>query len=159
MPAPVEISVTNAPVVRIDIAALAAYIRSPSSEPFRQISLAAEAVKQAAIRESPVSKHDPIPRRKPRTPGAMRAAIVKRQVSESGVPVFRVGPIGIKYAMYVHEGTRPHPILPARAPALVFWGNGHVVRTKLVNHPGNAPDRWLIRAAASVLGSSNVRSA
>jgi hypothetical protein len=52
-----------------------------------------------------------------------------------------------EHALMVHEGTRPHVILPRKAPKLVFfWARkGHVVSLGGVNHPGTQPDPFLVK--------------
>jgi hypothetical protein len=52
----------------------------------------------------------------------------------------------VPYAIYVHEGTRPHTIRPKNpGGALVFAPKGgtRVVITRKVNHPGSKPNRFL----------------
>jgi hypothetical protein len=52
----------------------------------------------------------------------------------------------VPYAIYVHEGTRPHTIRPKNpGGALVFAPKGgtRVVITRKVNHPGSRPNRFL----------------
>jgi hypothetical protein len=59
------------------------------------------------------------------------------------------------YSAPVHEGARPHPIVPVRARALAFFWERigeHVVFAR-VNHPGNKPNRFLVRAVREVLAS------
>lgn len=72
--------------------------------------------------------------------------IVKRVVQINGVPVVQVGAVGVKYALWHHEGTRPHVIRPVRAKALRFEVDGNVVFARRVNHPGTKPNRYLINA-------------
>jgi len=48
-----------------------------------------------------------------------------------------------KYAIYVHEGTRPHLILPRVKMALYWEGAPHPVRR--VQHPGTQANRFLER--------------
>ncbi len=43
----------------------------------------------------------------------------------------------VKYAIFVHEGTKPHVILPVNKKALYWQGAAHPVRK--VNHPGTQP--------------------
>jgi hypothetical protein len=52
-----------------------------------------------------------------------------------------------EHALMVHEGTRPHIILPRRAPKLVFfWARkGHIVSLGGVNHPGAPADPFLMK--------------
>jgi len=57
-----------------------------------------------------------------------------------------------KHALFVHEGTDPHVIVPRRAPRLrFFWHKvGHVVYLQKVNHPGTRAQPFLaenLRAA------------
>ena len=56
------------------------------------------------------------------------------------------------YALYVHEGTRPHVIRARRAAALVFYWEkvGAVVAFRQVNHPGTRAQPFL-RDALDVL--------
>jgi hypothetical protein len=63
-----------------------------------------------------------------------------------------------EHAVYVHEGTPPHAIVPSRAPALVFfWARkGHVVRLPAVSHPGTDPDPFLWRAVEFVMSKTKV---
>lgn len=62
------------------------------------------------------------------------------------------------YALYVHEGTRPHTIQPRTAQALRFEIGGRVVFSKLVNHPGTKARPFLLnaglRAAAEIAATS-----
>ena len=56
-------------------------------------------------------------------------------------------------ALWVHEGTRPHVILPGSAPRLVFfWAKvGRVVYLPKVNHPGMMANPFLERALHGVM--------
>lgn len=49
----------------------------------------------------------------------------------------------LNYALYVHEGTRPHEIVPEQAKVLRFSGGGRVVYTHKVEHPGTRPNKYL----------------
>jgi hypothetical protein len=53
------------------------------------------------------------------------------------------GTIGsdVPYAAFVHEGTRPHDIVPRNARALFWAGAAHPVAR--VHHPGTRPNPWL----------------
>lgn len=53
------------------------------------------------------------------------------------------------YASYVHDGTRPHVIVPRNAKVLRFVpsGGGGPVFAMRVNHPGTKPQPWLKEAA------------
>lgn len=48
------------------------------------------------------------------------------------------------YAVYVHEGTRPHVILPKIKQALYWKGAKYPV--KIVHHPGTSPRKFLEKA-------------
>ena len=49
----------------------------------------------------------------------------------------------VTYATYVHDGTRPHTIIPNKAKALFWAGAGHPV--KKVNHPGTKANPFMER--------------
>lgn len=52
-----------------------------------------------------------------------------------------------KYALFVHDGTRPHVILPRHAKMLAFKGrSGKMVFAMKVHHPGTLPNPFLERA-------------
>lgn len=52
------------------------------------------------------------------------------------------------HALFVHWGTKPHVIRPKNKKVLRWAAGGKFFFAKKVNHPGNAPDKWLERAAA-----------
>lgn len=54
------------------------------------------------------------------------------------------------YALYVHEGTRPHIIRPRRAQALRFQIGGRTVFAKMVRHPGTKARPFLRNAAVRI---------
>lgn len=56
----------------------------------------------------------------------------------------KVGPT-VAYAIFVHEGTSPHVILPKNGKALFWRGAAHPVRS--VNHPGTRPNRFMPKIA------------
>lgn len=131
--------------VVMEPAALAQFIRSPDGPLVRHMITLGERVKQEAIRQAPVKT------------GNLRAHIVKRVVvADDGQPAVLVGVENVDYAIWVHEGSQPHDIVPRNAPALVFYWDrvGAVVSFPpfgggVVHHPGNAPNRFLIRALAA----------
>lgn len=50
----------------------------------------------------------------------------------------------LSYAHMHHEGTRPHLITPNDPKGvLVFSKGARIIRSKVVNHPGTAPNRYL----------------
>lgn len=52
------------------------------------------------------------------------------------------------YARFVHDGTRPHLIVPNKKKILRWASGGLFHFAKVVHHPGNKPDKWMERAAA-----------
>lgn len=56
------------------------------------------------------------------------------------------------YALFVHEGTGPHVIVPRRAKVLRFNTARGVVFARKVYHPGTRAQPWLREAMVSVLG-------
>lgn len=53
------------------------------------------------------------------------------------------------YAMFVHEGTKPHVIKPRRKKVLSWKGPEGRVFATAVNHPGTEPRPWLRNALQS----------
>ena len=51
----------------------------------------------------------------------------------------------VKYALPVHEGSRPHIITPKRKSVLAFKIGGKMVFARRVNHPGNKPNKFVER--------------
>lgn len=87
-------------------------------------------VEAQAKREAPVKR------------GTLRRSLTSRV--ERGGDRGVVG-TNLKYARPVHEGSKPH-IITARAKKALFWkGARHPVRS--VRHPGNKPNKFLVRAA------------
>lgn len=75
----------------------------------------------------------------------LRDTIVLRNNVEHGSPVILVGSDLSPIALFVHEGTKAHVIVPKVAHLLVFFSQraGKVIRAKRVNHPGTKPNRYL----------------
>lgn len=119
--------------------AVDAMVDDPTSGIIRDLFVRGERVRAAAIRIAP------------RRTGNLANHIVKRLVKgPKGRPVMLVGVESVPYALGVHEGTREHDIVPVRAPFLVFMGrDGKLVFTKIVHHPGNKPNRFLLRAMSA----------
>lgn len=59
----------------------------------------------------------------------------------------------VPYAVFVHEGTRPHVIRARNAKALHFQMHGRDVFCKSVHHPGTKPNPFMMRAATKVVAS------
>ncbi len=55
------------------------------------------------------------------------------------------------YARFVHDGSRPHVILPKDKRTLRWPVPGGFAFAKRVNHPGYSGDAWLRRAATQAL--------
>lgn len=118
-----------------------AMIDSPTGPIVRDLFVRGERVKIRAIQEAPSKT------------GNLRRHIVKRFVLTPAGPRMLVGAEHVPYAIWVHEGSKPHTIVPRNAPFLVFVGrDGNLVFTKLVHHPGNKPNRFLIRALPAAAG-------
>lgn len=74
------------------------------------------------------------------------------KLSESIVKRFADSPMGFTvtiaalqpYAVFVHEGTKPHQILPKKpGGTLHFMIGGQDVFAKSVSHPGTRPNKFL----------------
>ncbi len=57
-----------------------------------------------------------------------------------------------QYSVFVHEGTRPHIILPVRKKALANVKRGLMFGRK-VNHPGTSPNRFMLRSIKKAIPS------
>lgn len=67
----------------------------------------------------------------------------------------------LNYALYHHQGTKPHIITPRRANQLVFMtprgtGGMRLVRTQIVRHPGTRPNPFLTEPMRIVLAGKGV---
>lgn len=127
--------------VVINAAELAAFIRDGHGPVIRYLIVQGEKVKIAAITQAP------------KETGNLANHIVKRVVVIDGLPEVIVGVDGstVPYAYWVHEGAPPHVIYPRRAERLVFFSQkaGKVIYMPVgapVHHPGNRPNRFLVRA-------------
>lgn len=126
--------------IRIDRQALAAELRGPNGSVARYAIKRAEDVRQKAKQLVGVDT------------GKLKASIVKRFMpSGSDGFVVMVGVEtsgGVDYALYHHEGTRPHVILPRKGRYLVFTSrSGALVFARKVNHPGTKANPFLENAA------------
>lgn len=77
--------------------------------------------------------------------GALERSIFKRRIGggwELGHDS-QVAP----HARFVHDGTRPHVILPKDRKVLRWPVPGRFAFARKVNHPGTKPDTWLVDAA------------
>lgn len=61
------------------------------------------------------------------------------------------------YALYVHEGSRPHVIRPRNAQALRFEVGGRTVFARLVRHPGTKARPFLRNAGMRVAAEEAAR--
>lgn len=74
--------------------------------------------------------------------GALQASIHYRH-GRSGLGQYITVGSPLSYALFHHEGTRPHIIVASRARQLRFTAGGRVVYTRSVMHPGTQPNRFL----------------
>lgn len=138
----------------INPVALAELLRGPTGPVVRDMILRGERVKQEAIRIAPIgtsSGPDKLGLEGRHAPGNLQRHIVKRVAEDGKGIMVIVGVENVPYAIWVHEGSPPHDIYPVRATRLVFFSEraGKVIYMppgKPVHHPGNKPNRFLIRA-------------
>lgn len=86
-----------------------------------------------------------------RAPGSMKQRI-RTQIRRGPSGDFQ-GVLNVRHpaALYVTGGTRPHIIRPVRARALRFMIGGQVVYAKVVHHPGNKPNDFLVQSLRAAL--------
>ena len=128
-----------------DSAAIDAMLRSPTGPVGVYLERVALLVEGEAKRLAPVRKGGV------GTPGGrLRSSITHEVVASGGTLVARVGS-NVDYLLPVHEGARPHLIVPKSKKALKFKGKGGgTVFAKSVRHPGNKPNPFLRDALLSV---------
>lgn len=132
-------------VILVNPTQLHAFFGAEKGPLFRHMFVTAEKVRRRAKEIAP------------RKTGFMADRIVKRIVSLAGEPVAIVGIDAkrVKYAVYVHEGAEPHDIYPKPGGRLVFFSQkaGRVIYMPIdtpVHHPGNKPNRFLIKALSAI---------
>lgn len=75
--------------------------------------------------------------------GSIPQGIVVGPVQDKSIKVISTNP----HTLFVHNGTRPHPITPRRRGGwLRFEVDGRVVYARRVNHPGYIGDPFLTKA-------------
>jgi hypothetical protein len=123
---------------------VARVLRGPNGMVMRDLIKRATRVQLAAQRQVNIGHVHAGPTRYSKGVGNLRYSIRKRIVpgGNGGNPSVLVGS-DMPYAIFVHQGTRPHIIKPRTKKVLVFYiGNQKVVARK-VNHPGTKPNRFL----------------
>jgi hypothetical protein len=85
--------------------------------------------------------------------GALRNSHVAEPIKVSGdkvtTEISASGAARQEYAMFVHEGTKPHVIKPRRKKVLSWKGPEGRVFASSVNHPGTPARPWLRDALQS----------
>ena len=61
----------------------------------------------------------------------------------------------VKYALPLHEGSKPHVIVPVRKKVLAFRKGGKLIFARRVNHPGYKGNRFVERTVNAVTGPLN----
>lgn len=82
--------------------------------------------------------------------GALAMSIYIDQSMRAGGQRLSIGS-NLSYAAYVHEGTRPHMIVPRGGEILRFTQKGRVVYSRAVMHPGTKPNKFLTNSAYLLL--------
>ncbi len=96
-------------------------------------------------------------RRVPVRSGFLRSTIQEEPATGSGRNAVTGGVIATApYARFVHDGTRPHLIVPRRSSVLVFEIGGRTVFTKRVHHPGTRPNPFIRDAMEAVTSAAGL---
>lgn len=75
--------------------------------------------------------------------GHLRQSIGISHFMAPGGAAVKIGS-SVSYAYLHHEGSKPHMITPKEPDGVLVFGKGtRVIRTKVVNHPGTRPNRYL----------------
>jgi len=111
-------------------------INATKKEPMIALQEINNAIKKSALKVQSLSQ-----RNAPVNTGALRQSIASRFEPLKGiVEVFA------KYAIYVHEGTRPHDIYPVNKKALANVRKG-LMFGKHVKHRGSKPNPFMKRSS------------
>lgn len=106
-----------------------------SGSVMRLVQRTVDEAESLAVQSAPVDK------------GGLRGSHVKSPIISTGTQVIGGVEAQTDYAMFVHEGTRPHVIVPRRAKVLAWQSNSGVAFAKRVNHPGTKAQPWLAKSA------------
>lgn len=130
-------------IIRSDPGEFQRFMSSPQGEPFRLVQ---RAVDDADVRSRAWARRLMTVRT-----GNLMNSHVKSPVVVQGKKLVAGLENTAKYAMFVHEGTRAHPIRPRRVKMLT-WINpgGQQVFARGVMHPGTKPRPWLLMTAQEV---------
>lgn len=80
------------------------------------------------------------------------------RIQEQGLRVTGTVFNNTKYAIFVHDPTKPHIIRPRSKKVLRFLGaDGATVFARQVNHPGTKGQPWLRRALEEIAGAEGFR--
>lgn len=115
--------------VKIDLSQLD---RAVKTEPLIALQEINNAIKKSALRVQSLSQKSA-----PVNTGALRQSIQSRFEPLRGIVEAMA-----KYAIYVHEGTRPHDIFPVRKRGLANVRKGQFFGTH-VKHPGTKPNPFM----------------
>jgi len=85
----------------------------------------------------------------------VKTAQLKRSITMEYRPISASIYPTVKYALPVHEGSKPHVILPTRKKMLAFKINGKWVFARKVNHPGNKANKFVERTVSKSEGPIN----
>lgn len=85
----------------------------------------------------------------------VKTAQLKRSITMEYRPISASIYPTVKYALPVHEGSKPHVILPTRKKLLRFKVNGKWVFARKVKHPGNKANKFVERTVSKSEGPIN----
>lgn len=131
--------------VTVDEVALNTYVNSPAGPVQTYIGLLTRETKDEAVEEAPVGKSS--------RPGPRLRDQIFVEPGGDGDPwtVRSMAP----YSIFVHDGTRPHPIdpKPSNPWQRLFWEaeDGGLAVARHVEHPGTAANPWLLRSLIRTL--------
>jgi hypothetical protein len=132
------------PVVVLNAVEVSKILRGPTGMVMRDLIKRAERVQLAAQRQIPLGHIHAGPTQYSKGVGNLRYSLRKRIVpgGSSGSPTVLVG-TDVPYAIFVHQGTRPHIIRPRTKKVLVFYIGSQKIVARTVHHPGTKPNRFL----------------
>jgi hypothetical protein len=115
-------------------------LNATKKEPMIALQEINNAIKKSALKIQSLSQ-----RSAPADTGALRQSITSRFE-----PLRGIVQAGAKYAIYVHQGTRPHDIFPVRKRALANVRKGQFFG-KHVKHPGTKANPFMMRSVTQAM--------
>jgi hypothetical protein len=85
----------------------------------------------------------------------VKTATLKRSITFDYRPIQASIFPTVKYALPLHDGSKPHTIVPSKKRVLAFKSGGKMIFTRKVKHPGYKGNRFVERTVKKTSGKVN----